>query len=50
MNNNFNVNDIMKILSNMDKDQLEKGLSEASKILNSPSADKIINNLRKENK
>ena len=50
MDNNFNVNDIMKILSTMDKDQLEKGLSQASQILNSPDADKIIKNIRKENK
>lgn len=46
MNNNFDMNDIMKMLSNMDKDQLEKGLSQASKILNSPDADKIINQIK----
>ncbi len=49
-NNNLNVNDLMKMLSNMDKDQLEKGLSQASKILSSPDAEKIINKFKKENK
>ena len=47
-NNNFNLNDMMKMLSNMDKDQLEKGLSQASKILNSPDADNIINQIKNE--
>ncbi len=48
-NNNFNLNDVMKILSTMDKDQLEKGLSQASKILNSPDADKIIKQIKNKN-
>lgn len=49
MNNNLNINDIMKMLSGMDKKQLENGLSQASKILNSPDADKIINQIKNEN-
>ena len=49
-NNNLNTNDLMKMLSNMDKDQLEKGLAQASKILNSPDAEKLLNNFKKENK
>lgn len=49
MNNNLNINDIMKMLSGMDKKQLENDLSQASKILNSPDADKIINQIKNEN-
>ena len=53
MNNNMNnldVNELMKMLSQMDKKDLEKGLSQASKFFNSPDADKIINNIRNNNK
>ena len=49
-NNNFNLNDMMKMLSTMDKDQLEKGLSQASKILNSSDADKIIRQIKNNEK
>lgn len=53
MNNNMNnldVNELMKMLSQMDKKDLEKGLSQASKFFNSPDADKIINTIRNNNK
>ena len=46
MSNNMDMNELMKMLSKMDKSELEKGLSQASKILNSPDADKIINNIK----
>lgn len=49
MDNNFNINDIMKMLSGMDKKELENGLAQASKVLNSPDADKIINQLKHKN-
>ena len=45
-NNNLNLNDMLKILSSMDKSQLEKGLSQASQVLNSPDADKIISQIK----
>ena len=47
--NNLDVNELMKMLSQMDKKDLEKGLAQASKIFNSPDADKIINNIRNNN-
>ncbi len=42
----LNINDMMKILSTMDPEKLKQGLSQASKILNSPDADKIINEIK----
>ena len=44
--NNMDMNELMKMLSKMDKKELEQGLAQASKILNSPDADKIINNIK----
>lgn len=44
--NNMDMNELMKMLSKMDKKELEQGLAQASKILNSPAADKIINNIK----
>lgn len=49
MDNNLNINDLMKIISTMDKNQLEDGLAKASKMLNSSDADKIINQIKKNN-
>lgn len=49
MDNNLNINDLMKMLSDMDKSQLEAGLAKASKMLNSPDAEKIINQIKKNN-
>lgn len=42
----MDVNELLKLLSTMDKDQLQKGLSQASQILNSPKADDIINQIK----
>lgn len=44
---NMDMSELMKLLSKMDKKDLEKGLSQASKILNSPKADEIINQIKK---
>ena len=49
MNNNMDINEMLKMLSKIDKKQLEEGLSKVSKMLNSPDADKIINKIRKNN-
>lgn len=47
---NMDVSELMKMLSKMDKKDLEKGLSQASKILNSPKADQIINEIKRNQK
>ena len=39
----------MDMLSKMDKKELEAGLSQVSKMLNSKDADKLINEIRKNN-
>lgn len=44
---NVNMSELMKLLSKMDKKELENGLSQASKILNSSKADEIINQIKK---
>ena len=46
---NINVNDLMKLLANMDKKDLEKGLSQASQILNSPNAEEILKKIKNNN-
>ena len=46
----MDVSELMKMLSKMDKKDLEKGLSQASKILNSPKADQIINEIKRNQK
>lgn len=50
MNNNVNMNMLLNMLSKMDKKDLEKGLAEANKILNSKNKDEIINDLQKNTK
>lgn len=50
MNNNMNMNMLLNMLSKMDKKDLEKGLAEANKILNSKNKDEILNDLQKNNK
>ena len=48
----MNPNDMskmMEMLSKMDKKELEAGLSQVSKMLNSKDADKLINEIRKNN-
>lgn len=47
MNQNDSLNEMMKLLSQMDPKQLETGLSQVSKMLNSPDADKIIQQIKK---
>ena len=44
MNNNMNM--LLNMLSKMDKKDLEKGLEQANKILNSKNKDEIINELK----
>lgn len=47
MNNNMNMNMLLNMLSKMDKKDLEKGLAEANKILNSKNKEEILNDLQK---
>ena len=49
MNNNVNMNMLLNMLSKMDKKDLEKGLLEANKILNSKNKDEILNQLKNNN-
>ena len=47
MNNNTNnMNMLLNMLSKMDKKDLEKGLEQANKILNSKNKDEILNQLK----
>lgn len=48
MNNN-NMNMLLNMLSKMDKKDLEKGLEQANKILNSKNKDEIINKIKDNN-
>ena len=50
MNNNMNMNMLLSMLSKMDKKDLEKGLQEANKILNSKNKDEVLNQLKNNNK
>ena len=50
MNNNMNMNMLLNMLSKMDKKDLEKGLAEANKILNSKNKNDILNQLKNNNK
>lgn len=43
----IDTNELMKMLSNMDKKDLEKGISQLSKALNSSNSNQIINELKK---
>lgn len=45
-NNNIDMSKLMNALSNIDKKDLEKGLSQLNHILNSPDKEKIINQLK----
>ena len=49
MNNNMNMNMLLNMLSKMDKKDLEKGLQEANKILNSKNKEDILNQLKNNN-
>ena len=50
MNNNINMNMLLGMLSKMDKKDLEKGIEQANKILNSKNKNDILNNFNKNNK
>lgn len=50
MGSNMNMNILLNMLSKMDKKDLEKGLEQANKILNSKNKDEIINQLKDKNK
>ena len=43
--NNLDINQLMSMLSKMDKKDLEKGLAQASQILSSSNKDQILKNL-----
>lgn len=47
--NNMNMNMLFNMLSKMDKKDLEKGIEQANKILNSKGKDEIINKLKNNN-
>jgi len=49
-NNNFDMTKLMNMLSKMDKKDLESGLSKVNQILGTKDADKIINQIKNENK
>ncbi len=44
--NNVNMNMLLNMLSKMDKKDLEKGIEQANKILNSKNKDEIMNQLK----
>lgn len=46
-NNNFDMAQMMAMLSKMDKKDLEAGIAKASKILQSKSKDEILNEINK---
>ena len=48
--NNMNMNMLLNMLSKMDKKDLEKGIEQANKILNSKDKDQIIDKLKNNNK
>ena len=48
--NNEDVNKLMGMLSKMDKKDLEKGLAQVSKMLNSKNKDAILKDIEKLNK
>ena len=49
MNNNMNMNMLLNMLSKMDKKDLEKGMAEANKILNSKNKEEILKDLKNKN-
>ena len=50
MNNNIDLNQLMAMLSKMDKKDLEAGLSKVSKMLNSKEADNVIQQIKNNTK
>ena len=49
MNNNINMNMLLNMLSKMDKKDLENGIAQANKILNSKNKEEILNQLKNTN-
>lgn len=47
--NNMNMNMLFNMLSKMDKKDLEKGIEQANKILNSKDKNEIIDKLKNNN-
>ena len=47
--NNMNMHMLFNMLSKMDKKDLEKGIEQANKILNSKDKDQIIDKLKNNN-
>lgn len=47
--NNMNMNMLLNMLSKMDKKDLEKGIEQANKILNSKSKNQIIDQIKNNN-
>ncbi len=47
--NNFDMANLLKILSKMDKKDLEQGMAKANEILKSKSKDEILNDIKKNN-
>lgn len=47
--NDMNMNMLFNMLSKMDKKDLEKGIEQANKILNSKDKDQIIDKLKNNN-
>ncbi len=50
MNNKIDMNQLMSMLSKMDKKDLENGLNQVSKMLNSKEADCMIEQIKKSQK
>lgn len=48
-NKNMDMAGLMSMLAKIDKKELEKGLNQVSKMLNNNDADKIINEIKKNN-
>lgn len=44
--NNFDMNQLLNMISKMDKKDLEKSISKANEIMNSSDKEKIINALK----
>lgn len=44
--NNMDMAKLLAMLSNMDKNDLDKGLKQLNQVLNSPDKDRIINTLK----
>ena len=50
MSNNIDMNQLLSMLSKMDKKDLQKGMEQATKILNSNKKNDILNNIKNNNK